>query len=54
MNEIKFEPVGRAYMTRSQKRERYIKRLKRWLAVLAFADIIYTALLIAQLYEAIG
>lgn len=54
MNEIKFDPVGRVYLTRTQKREKYIKRLERWLAVFAFADIIYTVLVIARLYEMIG
>lgn len=54
MNEIKFDPVGRTYMTRSQKRERYINRLKCWIAILAFADIIYTVLIISMIYEVIS
>lgn len=54
MGELRFYPVGKAHLTKAQKREQHIKRLKRWVAVLAFADIVYTVLAIALICEVLG
>lgn len=54
MKELRFYPVGKAHPTKAQVREQYIKCLRRWVAVLAFADIIYTMLAIALIYEVLG
>lgn len=48
-NDISFEPLGRIYLTPAQKKDRSIKRLRCWVAVLAAADAIYTSLLILMI-----
>lgn len=42
MDEIKFTPIGRVYLSERQKKDITIRRLRRWVAVLAVADAIYT------------
>lgn len=54
MQEIKFEPVGKAYLSTAQKRERYIKKLEYWVIVLGIADVLFTILTIVLLWEVIG
>lgn len=49
MNEIKFNPIGRVYLTPSQKKDRTIKNLTFWVFVLGAADIIYTSIAIMML-----
>lgn len=44
MKEIKYMPIGRVYLSERQKRDITIRRLRRWVAVLAVADAIYTIL----------
>lgn len=46
MNEIKFEPIGRVYLTPSQKKDKIIKNLTFWVIVLGTADIIYTSIVV--------
>lgn len=53
MYKIKYEPVGRVYLSAGQKKEVAIKRLRHWVAVLAVADALYTALMIFIIYSAV-
>lgn len=54
MQEIKFEPVGKTYLSTAQKREQYIKKLEYWVIVLGIADVLFTILMIMLLWEVIG
>lgn len=39
---INYEPVGRVYLSPSQKMELRIKKMKHWIAILAVSNAIYT------------
>lgn len=53
MNEIKFNPIGRVYLTPSQKKDKAIKNLTFWVVVLGAADIIYTSIAIMMLINGV-
>lgn len=46
MTHINIEPVGKIFLTPSQKKEKYIKRLRRWIILLSIVDAAYTFLFI--------
>lgn len=50
---IKYEAIGRVYLSPIQRRDKYIKQLERWVIVLGFADIILLVLAIALICEVI-
>lgn len=51
---IQFEPIGKRYLTPSQKREQYIKYLEHWVIAFAVADIILAVLTMMLLCEVMG
>lgn len=46
MDELKYMPVGRTYLTTSQKKDKRIKDLTFWVIILGTADIIYTSIIV--------
>lgn len=51
---VEFIPVGKVYLTPYQKKEKQIKRLRFWNAILATANVIYTIFAAAVIYMAVA
>lgn len=51
MDELDYIPVGRTYLTMSQKKDKRIKDLTFWVIILGTADIIYTSIMVMMVLQ---